>query len=128
MNFVIVKEEVATATDEYLEWNKACKLFFDPKARVGRRLKFPFIKGEKCDYGSRDCVRAEKLGICHHDVLRVMKGSKIHIEGELWVQRLKNERLRWHPDKFSQAMGKKFENEAKEMFQMIQRILKTAEN
>lgn len=128
MNTAIAEKEVATATNEDLQWYKACKSFFDPKERAGGMVKFPFIKNVECGYGSSDCVKGEKLKICHHDVMRVMKGSKVHIEGDLWVQRLKNERLRWHPDKFSQAMGKKFENEAKEMFQMIQRILKTAEN
>jgi hypothetical protein len=130
------------ATVEYKRWVKHCQQFFGQKRNVTKddktsgdnkttsgknipkevEVPFPHIKGTDCTVGSRDCVKGEKLGICQHDVLRVLKGAGIQNDGEQWFERLKRERLRWHPDKFAHKMGKKHEAEAKELFQMIQAL------
>jgi hypothetical protein len=115
------------ASAEYKSWHRECKAFFaqDKSAELSmmtQGLPFPKIRGRLCGVSSRDCVRGEKLGICQHDVLRVLKGAGVDIDGEEWLERLKRERLRWHPDKFSSKMGKRWEAEAKELFQMIQAL------
>ncbi|KAE9370047.1 hypothetical protein N431DRAFT_484380 [Stipitochalara longipes BDJ] len=116
------------ASFEYKSWHKECKAFFaqDKRARakvmMDDGVPFPKIQAGFCTVVSRDCVRGEKLRICQHDVLRVLKGSGVQVDGEEWLERLKRERLRWHPDKFSNKMGKKWEAEAKELFQMIQAL------
>ena len=115
------------ASAEYKAWHRECKAFFaqDKSAELSmmtQGLPFPKIRGRLCGVSSRDCVRGEKLGICQHDVLRVLKGAGVDIDGEEWLERLKRERLRWHPDKFSSKMGKRWEAEAKEIFQMIQAL------
>ncbi|KUJ13823.1 uncharacterized protein LY89DRAFT_672104 [Mollisia scopiformis] len=129
LNAHVAEQVVPDASEEYVEWNANCKEFFAAetiKDLFDEEVSFPVIKAEVCGH-TRDCVRGEKLGICHHDVLRVLRGSGVHVEGEQWIERLKRERLRWHPDKFVRKMGTEFKDEAKEMFQMVQVILEKAE-
>jgi hypothetical protein len=119
----------SAATDEYKTWINDCKIFFgnDIQARAKHsmsvdRVPFPKIPARFCLVSSRDCVRGEKLNICQHDVLRVLKGLGKQNEGEEWLERLKRERTRWHPDNVNRKMGKNWEVEAREMFQMLQAL------
>jgi hypothetical protein len=111
----------AAASDEYKVWFKQVTKF--SAQEEGDEVPFPKIVGWECYVSSRECVRGEKLGICQHDVARVLKGSGIQVDGDEWLERLKRERLRWHPDKFSSKMGAKWAAEAQELFQMLQALM-----
>ncbi|KAF8851211.1 hypothetical protein BDZ45DRAFT_767251 [Acephala macrosclerotiorum] len=43
-----------------------------------------------------DCLKADNINCCHHDLEKVLRGS-----GEFSERWLKKERHQWHPDKFS---------------------------
>lgn len=47
----------------------------------------------------RGCIKGKNLGVCVHDIGKVLKGSGM-FDTEGWMAWLKRERLRWHPDKF----------------------------
>lgn len=132
LNAFIGKTVTKAASLEYVRWHDACTAFFaQPKSldfKQNMSVSFPSIAAQDCGFGGRDCLKGEKMRICQHDLLRVLKGSGVQVEGEQWVERLKRERLRWHPDKFSGKMGKQWEDEAKEMFQMIQVLIERAES
>jgi len=102
-----------SAKQRYELWNEACKVFFaDNDAPVSR---FPVPK----DVGiceKRKCIKGEKLGFCHHQLLALVMGS-----GEVNMPWLKKERLRWHPDKFPGR--EEVRERAQEMFQMLQRLI-----
>ncbi|KAE8444366.1 hypothetical protein EG329_000566 [Mollisiaceae sp. DMI_Dod_QoI] len=128
LNAQLGEKVTSAASDEYVKWNEACVAFFSSAKIIelfdeDEDLSFPKIESEGCSLWLRDCVKGEKLGICQHDVLRVLKGSGVQVEGDQWIERLKRERLRWHPDKFSGKVGKQWEDESKEMFQMVQVLL-----
>jgi hypothetical protein len=101
--------------NEGRKWHKATKDFLDDETG---KVPFPIPwKGkEGCKKGG--CVRGELMGVCCHDVERVLRegAGVVYDEGYL-----RKERLRWHPDRFTgrgdvQVM-------AQEMFQMIQRLI-----
>ena len=123
------------ASSEYKEWHKLCTLFFtNGKKFVAANhekltyLPFPRIRPMFCTAIGRDCVRGDKLGICQHDVERVLKGSGIQMDGAAWLKWLGKERLNWHTDRFKNWVGKKWEPEAREMFQMIQALIDKEKN
>jgi hypothetical protein len=102
-----------SAKKRYEQWASACTDFFaDPHASA---RKFPIPKNLKfCT--KFVCIKGEKLGICHHQLKELLRGSGLYDVG--W---LKKERLRWHPDKFP---GREEVKElAQEMFQMFQRLI-----
>lgn len=117
------------ASQEYRDWVKACMVFFEQQ-KTGEEektttvdagmnststtddLKFPKITRGFCKLEARECVKGEFLDCCQHDVQRCLRGSGVNTEGESWLEKLKKERIRWHPDKFAHKMGKKFEKEA----------------
>lgn len=132
------------ASAEYVAWTSSCTSFFAKEApkikststsgqttTVIDKLMFPRIIHESCEVNSRDCLQAPTLDICQHDLLRVLQGSGVQTEGEQWIERLKRERLRWHPDMFGRKMGlqlgKRWESEAKEIFQMVQALIEREE-
>lgn len=135
-------EKVARfASQEYRDWVKACMAFFGQQktttADAGMNtasttsttsdLKFPKITRGFCKLEARECVKGELFDCCQHDVQRCLRGSGVNTEGEPWLEKLKKERVRWHPDKFAHKMGKKFEKEAQEFFQILQALVKKAE-
>lgn len=61
-------------------------------------------------------MMGEKLGICNHQLSKLLMGS-----GEYELGWLKKERLRWHPDKFP-GRGP-VQGLAKEMFQLPQKLI-----
>jgi hypothetical protein len=134
------------ASQEYKDWVKACMVFFGQQktgeeektaADAGTNttsttsttddIKFPKITRGFCKLEAYQCVKGELLDFCQHDVQRCLKGSGANTEGEPWLEKLKKERIRWHPDKFAHKMGKKFEKEAQEFFQILQALVKKAE-
>ncbi len=90
-------------------------------------LKFPKIARGFCKLEAHECIKGELLNCCQHDEQRCLRGSGVNTEGEPWLEKLKKERIRWHPDKFTHKMGKKFEREAQEFFQILQALVKKAE-
>jgi len=97
----------------YDVWASSCTAFFaDPEASA-QRVPMPRELGI-CE--ARKCIKGEKLGFCHHQLLALLVGS-----GEVNVGSLKKERLRWHPDKFPGR--EEVRERAQEMFQMLQRLI-----
>jgi len=96
------------------KWQVAAKEFSDDETG---KVPFPIPKlgTQAC---KRDgCVMGEKLGVCHHDVERVlMEGNGVYD-----VVYLKKERLKWHPDRFPGRGDVQIM--AQEMFQIIQRLI-----
>ena len=139
------------ASQEYRDWVKACMVFFGQQktgeeekktADAGmsttsttstttttnpNNLRFPKITRGFCKLEAHECVKGERLDCCQHDVQRCLRGSAVNTEGAAWLEKLKKERIRWHPDKFAHKMGKKFEKEAQEFFQILQALVKKAE-
>jgi hypothetical protein len=131
------------ASQEYRDWVKACMVFFGQQktgeeerkaadAGMGATsttsdLRFPKITRGFCKLEAHECVKGERLDCCQHDVQRCLRGSAVNTEGAAWLEKLKKERIRWHPDKFAHKMGKKFEKEAQEFFQILQALIKKAE-
>lgn len=75
----------------YEELHRARESFHADPARN------PFLKPKS--FGScnkPNCIKAEKLGCRHHDLERILIGSRKY--SEAW---LKKRRILWHPDKFS---------------------------
>ncbi|CAG8949951.1 hypothetical protein HYFRA_00004282 [Hymenoscyphus fraxineus] len=77
------------------------------------------------DYGreecpSTKCIRGAKLDVCHHDVDMIFRRMDFPLEMP-YDGFLKKERLRWHPDRFSTRL--KFQDEAKEFFQLLQKLI-----
>jgi hypothetical protein len=133
------------ASQEYRDWVKACMVFFgQQKTCDGEKttadagmsttsttttndLRFPKITRGFCKLEAHECVKGERIDCCQHDVQRCLRGSTVNTEGEAWLDKLKKERIRWHPDKFAHKMGKKFEKEAQEFFQILQALVKKAD-
>jgi hypothetical protein len=117
----------ADATHEYIGWGLDAGEFFSKsncdEVRAGRKgCPFPKLNSGRCRLGAGECVKAQTLGVCQHDLLRVLKGSKCRL-----VDKIKTERNRWHPDKVNYKMGpmgKRWEVHAKEMFQMLGALAK----
>jgi hypothetical protein len=131
------------ASQEYRDWVKTCMAFFgQQKTGEGEKttadagmsttsttndLRFPKITRGFCKLEAHECVKGERIDCCQHDVQRCLRGSAVNTEGEAWLDKLKKERIRWHPDKFAHKMGKQFEKEAQEFFQILQALVKKAE-
>jgi hypothetical protein len=108
-----VHQQRMSAQKRYEQWASACADFFvDPHASA---RKFPIPKSLKFCTKSV-CIKGEKLGICHHQLKELLRGSGLYDAG--W---LKKERLRWHPDKFPGR--EEVKGLAQEMFQMFQRLI-----
>ncbi len=67
----------------------------------------------------KDCMYAEQLGICHHELELCLRGS-----GRYSVEWLKKERALWHPDKFATKGDAPLL--ADEMFKLFQRLIEGA--
>ncbi|KAF4619106.1 hypothetical protein G7Y89_g14742 [Cudoniella acicularis] len=95
------------------DWEKECEEFF--KETPGSEFLLP-PKARRA-YVERKCIKGDKLKVCHHDLERTLMETAGNGYGVAW---LKQERLRWHPDKFS---GDKFpagtQDRAQEMFQLV---------
>lgn len=75
---------------------------------------FPTLGKHGC--GRQNCVKGDKLGVCHHEVEMTLRGS-----GCVNEKMLKKERLRWHPDRWT---GKaELQVKCNELFQLVQRIV-----
>jgi hypothetical protein len=108
-----VHQQRMSAQKRYEQWASAGTDFFTDRHASAR--KFPIPKNLK--FCSKSvCIKGEKLGICHHQLKGLLRGSGLYD-----VSWLKKERLRWHPDKFP---GREEVKElAQEMFQMFQRLI-----
>ena len=135
----------ADGAARYRAWREECTLFFascknsptslDQDASTtnhGEGCPFPAPSHSErnCTLGNGNgkphqgrgkgdgCLVAELLGICHHDVKVLLRNSGEYGEGFL-----RKERLRWHPDRFVGVRREEDAWKAKEMFQLIMRLL-----
>jgi HD superfamily phosphohydrolase len=99
----------------YESWNNASEIFFS-------NASAPFPRPPPYTCNKKRCIKAERLGNCHHGIEILLKGS-----GKYSKKWLKTERLRWHPDKFAKDKQEHI-SEAQEMFQMIQRLIDGGKN
>jgi len=95
---------------------KCTEFFADKTGEKG--IEFPWPKKYGCS--KKGCVVGERLGVCHHEVERMLMGMG-NEGGEYGEEWLKKERLRWHPDRFT-GRGETQEL-CKEMFQILQRLI-----
>lgn len=99
---------------EFNAWNKATTSFFNKSSP-----SFPTMASLPCLCDK--CVRGEKLGICQHDVERVLSGGGTW----KWKEMLKRERGMWTRYWFW-ARGLKWERwevEAREMWGLISALV-----
>lgn len=112
------EEELEEVAAEYDEWKRECDVFFNALTQIAEGhqprllVRFPKPTHEPC--GRFKCQMATELQVCQHDVERVLKG-----EPEYGMDFLRQERLRWHPDKFAKV-NVQVQTMAKEMFQFVQ--------
>ncbi|CZR67297.1 uncharacterized protein PAC_17196 [Phialocephala subalpina] len=101
---------------EYIQFKTESDDFFAPDADT-KSVPFPTVRSNRCT--EKDCLRFKKLGICQHDIERVLKGCRgLEWKDETkWIAFLKKEGRKWHTDKF--VNRKEWEEKAKEMFQAI---------
>ncbi|KAI9055240.1 hypothetical protein LZ554_000204 [Drepanopeziza brunnea f. sp. 'monogermtubi'] len=112
-----------SAMKDYTAWSKACTAFFaDQTARVPFPSPRQFVTGA-CKR-ARGCVKGVRLGVCHHEIETLFRGSS------LWSAKwLRKERSRWHPrwhpDRFSGDGEGHIEVQelAAEMFWLVQRLV-----
>jgi len=96
---------------EPVSWKQACDDFFSD-------LEAPFPRPPQFDCKRNGCIRGDKLMVCHHEVERTLMDVAGNKYSVTW---LKKERLRWHPDRFSNRIESRFL--AQEIFQLIQSLI-----
>jgi hypothetical protein len=94
-------------------------LHHELRAFQADHISNPFPKPPSYGCHRKDCMQAEKLKICHHELELCMRGS-----GCYSVAWLKKERAMWHPDRFATKGDAPLL--ANEMFQLFQRLIEGA--
>jgi len=87
---------------------------------------FPFLPKEVCTCGEPLCVSRKSetgLGACRHDVERLLRD----VEGAYSAKWLREESLKWHPDRWEKILDQGFRAEGKKMVTEMFVILKALE-
>ncbi|KAH7409463.1 hypothetical protein BKA64DRAFT_398121 [Cadophora sp. MPI-SDFR-AT-0126] len=113
----------SSTSPPYADWSRACDEYFSDKTgKAAFPNPSPFLpKAAKCS--DEKCVKGQWLGVCHHEMQKLFKGN-----GTFGLNWLRQERLRWHPDRFAAKMGRgKDQKEAREMavemFVLVQTLI-----
>ena len=88
---------------------------------------FPFLPKDVCTCEQPQCVSRKSdtgLGACRHDVERLLRGG---VEGAYSGKWLREESLKWHPDRWEKILEEDFRAEGKKMVTEMFVILKTLE-
>jgi len=88
---------------------------------------FPFLPKDVCTCGEPQCVSRKSetgLGACRHDVERLLRGG---VEGAYSAKWLKEESLKWHPDRWEKILDQDFRAEGKKIVTEMFVILKMLE-
>ncbi|MCJ1231660.1 hypothetical protein MMC12_008339 [Toensbergia leucococca] len=110
----------ATAWDT---WSTACESLANPSTLI--QFPDPPTYGCKLLIARKNaCLKGDHLQACHHDLERMLRTS-----GEYCHDFLRKLTFRFHPDKFSacsEEVRGEMEGKAKDLFQMLRKLMETA--
>ena len=109
-------------TDVYIEWKDTCDAALGRgsiKVFPGFVKEMDVCKDDKCAHLKK---QPQNFGVCKHDVAWLLKGS-----GRMSLDFLKEERVRWHPDRFARSCHPEFKEQltkkAQYLFVLIGQIM-----
>jgi hypothetical protein len=88
---------------------------------------FPFLPKDVCTCEQPQCVSRKSetgLGACRHDVERLLRGG---VEAAYSAKWLRDESLKWHPDRWEKILDQDFRADGKKMVTEMFVILKALE-
>lgn len=94
VNSLVFEDNHEGVQEAYARWEKDMATLF----RAGEIRSFPDLTGYMNDCRREGCrsLKTGLLGICAHDLRKLLGGSGVYS-----LEYLKTERNKWHPDKFA---------------------------